>query len=254
MTQIRADDARTVPILRRVAQGKTFWTPRPAPFPRPKMSPMWGPLLEREASNAGSSVQALVRELIRVKEPLKIVDPMAFCRLSPICNAVFSDLLAVRGRVSVIDLTHRAGPDLPQGPRPGLSVRVADQVFGGMVLLGWELAAFLNPASNSDEDRVLTVRDPQLVRLFHTLFDYEWTRASPPYVESETGEDHDEIDEEDVLLLTMISNTVKDQAIARALGVSIRTLHRRIAALQSRFAVRSRVELIVAAMRSGLIS
>jgi hypothetical protein len=106
-------------------------------------------------------------------------------------------------------------------------------VFGG--------AAALVPAEWGRVPRHrIVVRSPGLVAAMATLFDLVWARSTPlePLPSDETD-----------AVLRLLTSGLKDEAIARQLGVSLRTVRRRVAELLDEFGTRTRFAAGVEAAR-----
>lgn len=95
-------------------------------------------------------------------------------------------------------------------------------------------------------DDLLAIRSPLLVRAFSALFDQAW-RSGLPVPRSA----YDPLLAD--RLLPMLAAGLKDQAIARYLGVSLRTVRRRVADLMAELGVQTRFQLGSAAERRGLL-
>ncbi len=91
----------------------------------------------------------------------------------------------------------------------------------------------------------VVVRDPMLVRLFISLFDRMWDQASPMPASRGGNEGEDEH------LLSLLARGLKDEAIARYLGWSLRTVRRRVARLMVDLGARTRFQLGAEAVRAG---
>lgn len=86
--------------------------------------------------------------------------------------------------------------------------------------------------SEKPERGTLVVHASPLLDGLLNLFEMEWRIAVPFRLTAhneETLSENVEITDEDRLLLGLLSAGLKDQAIARQLGLGVRTLHRRIA-------------------------
>lgn len=99
---------------------------------------------------------------------------------------------------------------------------------------------------NAESNYVL-VQDPMLVQAFIHLFDHVFDRALP------VPSDSEETDGE-LRLLRLLSTGYKDEAIARYLGCSLRTVRRRIAMLMALHGAETRFQLGVAAAAQGLVN
>lgn len=100
------------------------------------------------------------------------------------------------------------------------------------------------PTGGVDEDYLL-VREPVLIDAFTALFEELWRRAEPAL-----GQD---ASEGEIRLLELLALGFKDEAIARQLGLSLRTVRRRIAALMEEHAADTRYQLGLAVGRLGLL-
>jgi hypothetical protein len=101
-------------------------------------------------------------------------------------------------------------------------------VFGetaAVALAGWD---------DLDSGYVV-IRDPLVVRLYSAYFDLTWRLAAPV----PTGRDRTA----DTKLVELLELGMKDEAIARYLGVSLRTVRRRVAGLMSVNGVDTRFQL-----------
>jgi len=90
----------------------------------------------------------------------------------------------------------------------------------------------------------VVVRDPMLVQVFIALFDQMWEQAAP--IAADRGDEG-----EDAYLLSLLSRGLKDEAIARYLGWSLRTVRRRVARLMVDLGARTRFQLGAEAVRAG---
>ena len=104
-------------------------------------------------------------------------------------------------------------------------------VFGGSAVL----------VSSGQED-LLLVRDPSLVEVFTALFEQLWRRAEPALGAATPEEGR---------LLELLALGFKDEAIARQLGLSLRTVRRRIATLMVEHGADTRYQLGLAVGRLG---
>lgn len=86
------------------------------------------------------------------------------------------------------------------------------------------------------------IRHPMLVQAFIALFDTAWEAALPIGGGVRPGTSR----EEDDRLLDLMSMGIKDEAIARHLGWSLRTVRRRVAGLMIEYGVDTRFQLGVA--------
>jgi hypothetical protein len=90
----------------------------------------------------------------------------------------------------------------------------------------------------------VVIRDPMVVHVFIDLFDRLWALGSP--VTSRSSDEG-----EDDHLLDLLSRGFKDEAIARYLGWSLRTVRRRVARLMDELGTKTRFQLGAEAVRAG---
>ena len=103
-------------------------------------------------------------------------------------------------------------------------------VFGEAAVVA--LAAWDDPSGG-----YAVIRDPLTVRLYTAYFDLSWKHAVPaPVLGGRDGST-------DAKLVELLELGLKDEAIARYLGVSLRTVRRRVAHLMAVNGVDTRFQL-----------
>jgi DNA-binding CsgD family transcriptional regulator len=112
-------------------------------------------------------------------------------------------------------------------------------VFGDEVVL-------CSAVWGSTEGGAVLMRLPLLVRAFTAVFDDAW-RSGLPVPDASVEQDAD------TRLLALLAGGFKDEAIARYLGLSLRTVRRRVARLADDLGVHTRFQLGVVAQRRGLL-
>lgn len=93
-------------------------------------------------------------------------------------------------------------------------------------------------------DSALVVYAPTLLDALVKLFDLLWQVAEPVLPQAETADER---------LLSLLAAGLKDEAIARQLGISLRTVHRRTSDLSLGLGARTRFQAGVLAERRGLL-
>ena len=111
-------------------------------------------------------------------------------------------------------------------------------VYGDVAVVGPEVWG-------DPESQYVVVRDRMLVHAFIEVFDRMWAMASP--VPTRRTSDVAEDDH----LLALLSRGFKDEAIARYLGWSLRTVRRRVARLMDDLGAKTRFQLGAEAVRAG---
>ncbi|MER6028235.1 helix-turn-helix domain-containing protein [Streptomyces sp. NPDC001851] len=111
------------------------------------------------------------------------------------------------------------------------------------------VATALDPADN--QAGIMTVRTPGAVAAAADLFKRHWRGATPF---GSAGQDSRRaLMEQHLDLVVLLADEVKDEAIARRLGVSRSTARRRIKDLCRAFEVTGRTQLVVKACQLGLL-
>lgn len=145
-------------------------------------------------------------------------------------------------------------PDI--GASPGEQSRVLPRLPFKMIVID-DLAALIalppdGMAVGAETDvqsggEGLLVRGSLLVGALIRLFEQQWDLAVP------VGEDASELDEEDRRLLALLSVGMTDEAMARHIGLSRRTVQRRLADLARTVGAESRFQLGAEASRRGWV-
>jgi len=161
-----------------------------------------------------------------------------------------ADLLR-SGRRSRVIYPARALEEAPDAVRRraelGEHVRLLADVPGRLAVLGE--AAIVREDLAGGTGRVLVLRQPALVALARALFEELWQRAlAVPGLEAEAGQSSAR-----QLLLERLARGVKDEQIARELGLSLRTVRRRVAEVLDELGATSRFQAGVEAVRRGWI-
>ncbi|HET6988905.1 MAG TPA: helix-turn-helix domain-containing protein [Kribbella sp.] len=102
-----------------------------------------------------------------------------------------------------------------------------------------------NGASTPGQARAVVVTDSALTSALQVLFDQLWGQATPLRLTESAGTDPV------TALINLLASGMKDEAIARQLGVSGRTLRRRIAEVQDQLGATSRFQAGLQAARRG---
>jgi hypothetical protein len=127
----------------------------------------------------------------------------------------------------------------------GEDVRVLVEVPTRLVVLGGTHALMPDPMGVGAAPRMV-IRQRGIVQALALLFDQLWARAEVPYL----GEGRVSVDMR-AMLLEQLASGAQDEQIARRLGVSLRTVRRRVAGIMSELGVDSRFAAGVEAVRRG---
>ncbi|HVW80753.1 MAG TPA: LuxR C-terminal-related transcriptional regulator [Mycobacteriales bacterium] len=131
--------------------------------------------------------------------------------------------------------------------RRGERVRALGNVPTQMLIMDSALAVLAVDPQHPRRG-ALFVREPGIVSLMIYLFDHLWSEADPVFGEATAaGAPTGRV----ARVLELIAAGVKDERIARTLGVATRTVRRDIAELKDNLGVSSRTEVVAAAVRQG---
>ena len=206
--------------------------------------------LDGELSSGGDPVE-LLRLMLRTSRGDMLwlrPDAWAMPRESRV-----SELLAeamATGRRSRAIYPVRAVTEAPDALRTrahlGEQVRVISEVPTRMFILGDSHAVLPEPLGFADEPRV-HIRQRSIVAALTLGFELLWSRATPvPDIEAGKGH-HDGR----LFILEQLMAGATDEVIARNLGIGLRTVRRRIAALMVELGVDTRFQAGVEAVRRG---
>lgn len=107
------------------------------------------------------------------------------------------------------------------------------------------------PLAGGSKDSIVLVHPSGLLDGLMELFEAYWERAEP--LLSEGPDVVEGPSEEELVLVRLLHSGYKDQAIARQLGVSVRTATRRVAALMQRLDAGTRFQAGVKARERGWV-
>lgn len=141
----------------------------------------------------------------------------------------------------------RSGTRLADLAQAGAQVRVASRVPVDALVIDRAVAIFPGGTAGA-----AVANTPGIVTATVELFEQMWPRHVRSAVESSPhGPDPSTQDRE---LLFMLSAGLVDETIAAQLGVSVRTIRRRISAIMSRLGARSRFQAGVIAAHAGWVT
>jgi DNA-binding CsgD family transcriptional regulator/sugar-specific transcriptional regulator TrmB len=129
----------------------------------------------------------------------------------------------------------------------GAQVRTAPMIPARMTLMDEEVAVVpINPAQGTG---AVVLRDPPVLDFLVRVFEHIWERAAPV-----TTPEYDEhvFEEIELSIMSELAHGRTDEAIARRLGISTRTLRRYLTMLCTRLGVETRFQLGMAAARAGV--
>ncbi|MFJ3900156.1 LuxR C-terminal-related transcriptional regulator [Streptomyces sp. NPDC090025] len=132
----------------------------------------------------------------------------------------------------------------------GVEVRVAGSVPLNMIIIDQQYA--LLPIRPEDARKgAILARGRALVRSYLGLFEHCWHTAVPYGTGAASERGGDGLSEQQRAALQMLATGMKDEKIARNLGVSLRTVSRMLSELMQELGATSRFEAGVRAVRMG---
>lgn len=136
----------------------------------------------------------------------------------------------------------------------GEEVRFADGVPLKLMVVDRQLA-LMPLTSSGDVVGALLVRESTLLDALLALFENVWDRATPMLMGTSglAGDVAQQVDDEDARVLGLMLAGLTDQAVAKQLGTSLRTVQRRVRALMDLAGVETRVQLGWHAATSGWV-
>jgi DNA-binding CsgD family transcriptional regulator len=170
-----------------------------------------------------------------------------------VANAWVEELVST-GRRSRAIYPARALEEAPEVVRArshiGEHVRIVADLPLRVAVLG-DTAAVVGEPIGDARGRALVVRQELMVRALRLYFECLWDKAmAVPGLASQAGEE--ELSDRS-LLLDQLAAGAKDEQIARALGLSLRTVRRRVAQLLDELGAGSRFQAGVEAVRRGWV-
>jgi sugar-specific transcriptional regulator TrmB/DNA-binding CsgD family transcriptional regulator len=186
----------------------------------------------------------------RVEREMLVLDRPPYAQKVSEANGPEMDALA-RG-VSVRGIYSPEAFELPgafdqarRAEQAGERARVHADVPMKLVVVDARMA-MMPMTANGDVESSLVIHSPMVVAALVRLFELLWRQACPLPQWPGAGDHGDGIDHE---LLAMLGTGMKDEAIARELGISVRTLGRRVAALLEALGARNRFQAGLQAAR-----
>jgi predicted DNA-binding transcriptional regulator len=206
--------------------------------------------LDGELSAGGNALQLLTDLIESSKGDLLWWRPDAWLlpRESAISVVVGRAVASGRRSRAIYPLRalHEAPEVLQARARQGEQVRVIDEMPTRMLVIGGTHAILPEPLGYADEPRIL-VRQPAIVGALTLLFERYWEQATA-LPDLDTRRPRVDVRRS---LLRQLAAGAKDEHIARNLGLSLRTVRRRVADLMIELGADTRFQAGVEAARRG---
>ncbi|SDJ23212.1 helix-turn-helix transcriptional regulator [Nonomuraea jiangxiensis] len=147
--------------------------------------------------------------------------------------------LEIPGKLRLAQEAAAAGEQARISPEVPMKLAIADRRSAILPL---------STTASAHADSAVIVYSSTLLDALVTLFEVLWRSALPLPAKSLSGLPADLPDPE---LFTLLAAGLKDEAVARQLGVSLRTVHRRVSELMDRLGARTRFQAGLLAARRG---
>jgi sugar-specific transcriptional regulator TrmB/DNA-binding CsgD family transcriptional regulator len=190
-----------------------------------------------------ADVALLARSQVRRLEPMPLGEEQLETQADATHRVVYErSALDDADLLDQVQQRQLAGEDVRLLPRPPARIILADDDL-----------AFVALDDQPERIRGVLVHASPLLTSIATLFDLLWERAIPLDGPDSEREDAWRISEEDAALLRLLAAGLKDQAIARHLGIGLRTVVRRIGNLSRALDAETRFQAGLQAARRGLL-
>jgi DNA-binding Lrp family transcriptional regulator len=212
-----------------------------------------GESVEVERLHGGADVVQLIRSLSAASSGEMLwlrPDPWSLERREELDSWVVDLMRSGRRSRAIyqVDVLRNAPGTLRTRVEAGEHVRLLAEVPTRLVVLGSAVAVMVEEFHVYDENR-LVLRHPSMVSALRLMFEGLWEKAMPiPGLDG--SRDGGGLSAQR-LLLTQLAGGAKDEQIARALDISVRTVRRRVADLMDELGATSRFHAGVEAVRRG---
>lgn len=133
----------------------------------------------------------------------------------------------------------------------GAGVRTSNHIFDNLVLVGDELAFVPHQAKDGALPGVIAVYEPTVIALLHRLYEFVWQTGTDFGTDAVSyGETLTELKSG---IVNLLAQGLKDEVVARRVGVCSRTFRRHVSSIMDELGAASRFQAGVAAARAGLI-
>ena len=207
-------------------------------------------LVDGEVSRGGNPLQLLTSLIGESRGDLMWFRPDAWRmpRESAVAKVVADAIASGRRSRAIypVRALHEAPEALRARAQAGEQIRVIADLPTRLIVIGSTHAVLPEPLGMADEPRLL-VRQRGIVEALALLFELMWDQAAA-VPDLDLGEARPELRR---FLLQQLAAGAKDEQIARTLGLSLRTVRRRVAGLLIDLGVDSRFQAGVEAVRRG---
>ncbi|MFB7258184.1 helix-turn-helix transcriptional regulator [Streptomyces nojiriensis] len=134
----------------------------------------------------------------------------------------------------------------------GADIRLVDALPLRMILID-STTAFLPLDPQNSSAGAFAMRSPEVVRSLSAIFAFHWSVAVPLGATRREGAAGPALTPEEQMIVRMMAMGAKDEAIARHLGISTRTLSRLISRMLDRLGVETRFQAAAKLTHAGVL-
>jgi DNA-binding NarL/FixJ family response regulator len=116
------------------------------------------------------------------------------------------------------------------------------------------VVAHLSAASADRDGVTLTVKGQQIGAIVRAVFEYCWTVIADPVSGFDPAAAHIRLSRRESAILRMFANGLKDETVARLLGISTRTLRRMSSEIMEKLGAESRFQAGMKVVQLGLLN
>ncbi|OKI38144.1 hypothetical protein A6A28_31595 [Streptomyces sp. CB03578] len=170
---------------------------------------------------------------------------------------LYEDRIAQGVRVRVLHLDSTAGsPERRRAMRrlaqAGAEIRTVPSLPLHMSIADGE-SALLSTSAHTTRQGAVLIREPSALVGLHALFSHLWDEGTSPAAAAHEAGEAADYSAQERALLRFLADGLTDEAVARKLGISLRSERRMISGLSERFGAHSRFQLGLQAAQRGLL-
>ncbi|MGQ4515374.1 LuxR C-terminal-related transcriptional regulator [Streptomyces sp. DW26H14] len=135
----------------------------------------------------------------------------------------------------------------------GARVRTTNHIFDNLVLVGNEVAFVSHQSSDADLPSIIAIYEPMIISMLHRLYEFAW-QAGMDFDADADGVSYGEtLSDLNAGIMNLMAQGLKDEVVARRIGVGSRTCRRHISHIMDELGASSRFQAGVVAARAGLV-
>ncbi|MFJ6616322.1 LuxR family transcriptional regulator [Kitasatospora sp. NPDC091335] len=133
----------------------------------------------------------------------------------------------------------------------GAQVRTTNQIFDDLVLVGDDVAYVTHQAEDGEIPSTIVVYEPMVIGLLHRMYEFAWQSGMD--FDADVVSYGETLPDLSAGIMSLLAQGLKDDVVARRVGIGSRTFRRHVAGIMDSLGVSSRFQAGVVAARAGLI-